>query len=411
VRGARDHLDASLDTARTRLADIATMADALRHMFVGPSRVLILAGNNAEMRAGPMPLSAGVADLNGGSIKTDGFIPTGVLYRGPDSRVPHAAELENLYGWMLIGAEWRATTATPNFPASGAMYKQLVPVSGIKGEVDTVVFVDALALRAVIEVTGPVEVDGVAYDTKNIVPAILNTNYLKFTPDTALDRWELEGKIGNAVFEALNSRPLKLGKLVANLSKAGKGRHVLAWSAAPALQRVWTSAGIDGSVTPNGFMVGLQNISANKLDYYIRPTITMRTLWVRRGIRRVEMNVTFSNKKREPTSDLIEGIPYDRSHGMADGEHRVFLTAYLPGTVADVASADPPFSAAGTDSGMKVVGLRYGVLVGESRTVTITFSVPKDQVFTIIPSARVVPMKYITPKGTYTDAVPVSFKL
>jgi hypothetical protein len=254
----------------------------------------------------------------------------------------------------------------------------------------------------------------VKYDAKNIERAVLNTNYLNFgttDPVTIDARYDLQARLPVAIFDAVNSRPIKLGKLVANLSAVAKGRHLLAYSSDPWLQLVWRRAGLDGAVPDNGLMVALQNISANKLDYYIRPVVRLKTLSERRGIRRVEMKVTFSNKRRNPTSDVIEGIAYNRTHGMDDGEHRVFLTAYLPGTVADVASADPPFSTAGTDSGMKVVGFRYGVKVGETRTVTITFSVPKDQVFTIIPSARVVPMKYITPKGTLTDAVPISFKL
>lgn len=410
--GARDRLAASLDTARAKLDEAAVMAGALRKMFVG-SRVLILAGNNAEMRAGPMPLSAGVAELKDGGIEVGEFVPTHSLYRGQGSIVPHPKELDDLYGWMVIGAEWRATTATPNFPASGAMYKQMAVKSGL-GEVDTVMFVDAASLRAVVAATGPVEVDGRRYTTKNIEREILNENYMRFaTADlpTLTERYDLQSQIGVAVFDALNSRSLDLGELVANLSDAGKGRHILAWSIDPGLQMVWQRAGIDGAVHRDNFMVALQNISANKLDYYIRPRVTLRTLWVRRGYRRVEMNVYFENKKRTRTSDVIEGIAYNRTQGMADGEHRVYLVAYLPHAAVDVASADPPFTNAGTDAGMKVVGFRYGVKVGESRTVTITFTVPKNQLFHVIPSARYRPMQYVTPDAAFTDAEPVVLKL
>jgi hypothetical protein len=414
MSGTRDHLESSLDTARTKLDDISTMAEALKRMFTA-SRVLILAGNNAEMRAGPMPLSAGVAGIVNGAMRVGKFVPTHSLWRGFESRVPHSKELENLYGWMVIGAEWRATTATPNFPASAAMYEQMAPQSGL-GQVDSVMFVDAIALKAVVDATGPVVVDDLVINADNIVREILNENYIRFRPSherAVAGRYDFQSEIGVAVFDALNSRPLRLGKLVANLSLAGKGRHILAWSKDKELQRVWRDAGISGAVKKNGLMVAIQNIGANKLDYYLRPRVTLKTLWVRRGIRRVEMSVYFKNPERdiERTSGFIEGTLYAMQKGFQVGEYRAYLVAHLPHSAADVASADPPFTTAGTDAGMKVVGFQYGVKPGDSRTVKITFSVPKEQVFELIPAARVQPVPYATADRTYSDATPVTFKL
>ncbi len=124
LSGARERLEDGLVTARVRLRDAAVMADALRAMFIGPSRYLILAGNNAEMRSGGMPLSAGVAEIRDGAIVVGDFVPTYELFLTRSS-VPVPKNLTDLYGWMTIGAEWRATTATPNFPESGRMYSEM----------------------------------------------------------------------------------------------------------------------------------------------------------------------------------------------------------------------------------------------------------------------------------------------
>ena len=410
LRGARGHVDASVLSARAKLLDTAVMADALRRMFVGPSRYLILAGNNAELRTGGMPLSAGVAEIHNGEIALGAFVPTYQLFLRYGA-VPVPQNLKDIYGWMSIGAEWRAGTATPNFPVAGQMYAEMARRAGL-GPVDGVIFVDVLALRAVVAATGPVEVDGKAYTTRNIEREVMNENYITFgdpfTPGQDARR-DLQSRLGVAIFAAMNSRPLKLGPLASNLTGAGKGRHLLAWSGDPALQMTWQRAGVDGALNPNGFMVNLQNVSGNKLDWYIKPRIAMKTVWVRRGVRRVELAVSFTNPPRTRTSDLVEGTFYDRAHGMEKGEHRVDLVAYLPKTAVDVGSADPPFSTAGIDGPNKVVGFVYGVKVGDSRTVKITFSVPKNQVFLLIPSARAHPVPVTTPGRKFTDAQPAAF--
>jgi hypothetical protein len=410
LRGQRVHLANSLANARTRLRDVGVMVGGLQRMFVGPSRYLILAGNNAEMRAGGMPLSAGVAEIRDGAIGVSKFTPTADLFLAHASAtVPQ--NLKDLYGWMAIGYEWRATTATPNFPASAAMYSQMAPLA-LLGNVDGVIFVDVLTLGAVVAATGPVELDGTQYNARNIEQQMMNENYIRFgDPSAQTGRYDLQSRVGVAVFDAMNSRPLKLGPLVSNLSAAGKGRHLLAWSTDPALRMVFERAGIDGRLNPNGLMINLQNISANKLDWYLRPRISLRTLSVHKGVRRVELSVTFTNKKRTRTSDVVEGVIYDRTHGMADGEHRAYLVAYLPKTAFDVGADDPPFSTIGIDDGLKVVGFHYGVKIGETRTVRITFSVPERQVFLVIPSARAHPVSYFTPSHRYTDAQPVAIKL
>jgi hypothetical protein len=412
LRGARGGLQNSLASARTKLRDISTMVKSLRRMFIGPTNLLLLAGNNAEMRSGGMPLSAGIVELENGAIKVRRFVPTGKLFvkRGP---VPVPRELRDLYGALAIGSEWRGTTVTPNFPAIGPVYSQMARSVGF-GEVQAVMFVDVLALRAVISAIGPVDLDGVKYDAKNIEQEVMNENYIRFpVPDSDVqaERYDVQSRLGVAIFDALNTRPLKLGSLVSNLSAAGKGRHLLAWSQDPGLTMVWQRAGIDGALPQTSLMVAMENISANKLDWYITPRVGLRTLKTTRKARRVELSVTFTNTPRTRTSDVVEGILYDRTHGMQDGEHRVLLLAYLPNTAVDIASADPPFSVAGTDGGLKVVGFRYGVELGKTRTVKITFSIPKGQVFTIIPSARAHPVPYVTSKATYKDGVPVSFRL
>jgi hypothetical protein len=407
----RSRMEASLRHARSKMDEAGVMVGALRRMFVGPSRFLVLGGNNAEMRAGGMALSVGVVTLDKGHITVGRFKPTGQLFVGRYGPKP-PEELQKLFYDFSIGHDWRGTGVTPNFPVKGPLYAEMAPHRPKLGPVDGVIYVDMFALRAVMAATGPVEVQGVKYTIDNVMQQVLNENYIKFpTDDNDSPRYTLQSRLAGQIFNALNTRNVKFGPLVANLSGTGQGRHIMAWAKDPGLQKIWERAGIDGRLDRNGLMVNLENISANKLDWYITPKVSMRTLSVKKNLRTVELKVSFTNAKRTRTSDAIEGIKYDRANGMADGEHRVFLVLYLPKSAFNVASKDPPFVAAGEDGPMKVVGMRYGVKVGESRTVRITFVVPKSQTFRIIPSGRAHPVPFVTPKGTFRDNRPRLIKL
>jgi hypothetical protein len=402
LRSAGNRLRSTLAGTRKKLRDASAMVAAVRKLVVGPSRIVILGGNNAEMRAGAMPLSVGILKIEGGRVTVGRFDPTGSRFLKhvfPD--VPRV--LDPLYYQFSIGQDWRGTAVTPNFPFKGPIYAQMAPRSGL-GRVDGVIFVDVLALRAVMQATGPVTLGGIKYTTKNVVDEVLVQNYLRF-PEHLGDknRRDVQSQIAAAVFGALNSRKVHPGKLVSALTAAGKGRHVLAWARDPALEAVWRRVHIDGRLDPNGLMVNVQNVSANKLDYYIRPRVGLRTVSVKGGFRRVELKVIVENPPRDKTTELIEGTQYAKQHHFAPGEHEVFLVVYLPKSAFNAGSADPPFIAAGDDGPMKVVAMRYRVKAGGTRTVTITFSVPAKQFFRIIPSGRAFPVPYATPERTYTD--------
>ena len=72
------------------------------------------------------------------------------------------------------------------------------------GPIDGVLEVDPVALRSLLEVIGPVELDGVEYTAENIEAKVLYENYLSF--DTVAERGgrqERQGEIAKAIFDAL----------------------------------------------------------------------------------------------------------------------------------------------------------------------------------------------------------------
>ena len=152
--------------------------------------------------------------------------------------------------------------------------------------IDGVLYVDVLALKAVVAATGPIELEGVQYTSKNIAQQMMNENYIRFSnPDEQDPRYDLQSRMGVAAFDALNSRPIDLGALVSRLTAAGKrpqsprlvGRFCVA-------ARMAERGASTARSNPNGLQVNIENISANKLDWYVKPKVALKTQWVRRGV-------------------------------------------------------------------------------------------------------------------------------
>ena len=84
---------------------------------------------------------------------------------------------------------------SPNFIFTGPIYRGMAPNAGF-GEVDGVLEVDAVALRDLLDVIGPVELDGVTYDATNVEQKVLNESYLTFgTLDERGDRVEVQSEL------------------------------------------------------------------------------------------------------------------------------------------------------------------------------------------------------------------------
>lgn len=401
---AKTKLIAKLAQAKTQLDDGITLTGTLRTMLAGPKTYLVLAGNNAEMRSGGITTAAGLIHFQGGDLTTSPFISSFDLFLPDNKAVPLPPDINQLYGWMFPGQEWRTTDTSPNWPEVAKLYSQMSANSPF-GPVDGVLFVDVVTLRSVLSVIGPVTVDGFKYNANNVLPQVLFNNYLLYpTPETSTARRDVQSDVARAAFTALRGGGFSIPDLAQQLEQDAKGRHLLAWSANPAEEAMWTKLGADGSLGANDLMVSVQNVSASKLDFFIRPIVTM-------GIQqfsdhqRVDMYVTVTNPRRPVTSAYIEG---GTACCVLPGDQRVYLLFYLPRSAYNIASYNPPFTTAGVDGPMSVVGMIYIVPYSETVQIHISFYLPPSQTsVTVLPSSRVTPEEYFVNGGFHiTDTVP-----
>src|SRR3546814_4836458 len=84
-----------------------------------------------------------------------------------------------------------------------------------------VVHVDAMALAALLEVVGPVEIEGVEYTAETAPQLVLNEPYLAFdTLDERDERLAAQSNLAGALFEAIQSRDIDPLDIVATRSEA-----------------------------------------------------------------------------------------------------------------------------------------------------------------------------------------------
>ena len=400
---ARTKLVEELDRAPSRLDEARFYVGGLRRLLAGPSQYLLLGANNAEMRGGGgMPLSAGVVTIKDGEIDFGEFKQlSGLRFGSPEVTYP-ASWRSTYYRWRF-GRSFLETAASPNFAVTGPMYQQMAEAAGF-GHVDGVLEVDAVALKNLLKVIGPVEMDGQKYDEHNVEQQVLNENYLRFATieSDRGDRVELQSKLAQRIFEAFKERDVPIADLAFALREAAYGRHLLAHSTDPAVQSLWTAIGADGALDVNGLMVAVENIAANKLDWYLDPKVTVNVLPAIDGSWKARLTVAIENPELERTSPQIDGT-YD---GLTDGTHRTMLAVYLPSRAYDIRSLDKPFSEEGPDPPLQMAAKRFEIPRGETVRVAMEFSLPRAYFGAlIIPSGRVRPVEYTVNGISTTDAV------
>lgn len=389
---ARRQVRSALDRAPGRLAEARFYVSGLRRLLTGPSRYLVLAANNAEMRGGAgMPLSGGVVTIQNGDIEFGSFVQLAPqVFPRPEFDYPEGWKYA--YGRWSYGQNYLETAVSPNFGTTGPLYAAMAPNAGF-GEVDGVLEIDVVALRELIKVIGPVELDGVTYDESNIEQQILNENYLKFATieGDRENRVQLQSALATRIFDAFKERDIPVADLAFAMRTAAQGRHLLAYSKDAAVQDLWTSIGADGELIPPSLMVTVQNVAANKLDWYIDPQVVLNVLPGTDGYWKARLTVIIHNPEVERTSPQVDGT-YD---GLTNGRHRAFVAVYLPENAVNIRTLDVPFSEFGIDPPLNMVGKRIEIARGETARAALEFSLPEETVAAlIVPSGRVRPITY-----------------
>jgi hypothetical protein len=405
LEGAHADLEATVARAREKLAEGRDLVAPVRTMLAGPSRYLLLAANNAEMAGGAgLTLSAGLLSFDQGEIELGEVVRAGAL-RLPDS-VPLPGDLRQIYRPTGVGIDFRSATRSPDLSTMGPIIADMFHRLDA-APLDGVLVVDAVALAEVMELTGEVVVDGRLIDADNVLAEVLNESYKQFqTTEERDERVSYQGDIAAAVFESLTTRDVPAAELAASLLDTSQGRHLLLWSADPALQAVWDELGTSGALHQRGLLVSFQNYAANKLDWYLRPSAALDVRLTPSGDYRARLTMTMDvpsldELRADGASPYIVGPDPDRQG--------TFLTVHLPQAAYDITTPDPPgFRTSGTEGSMQVRTFLVDVPAGTTVERVVEFTLPRSEPgMVLLPSARLEPLP-VTVDGTITvtDDVP-----
>lgn len=407
VRSVQRRLETELDELPDRFDELRGHLETAHEMLAGPTQVLLLAGNNAEMRAATgMHLSAGIITIEDGDFVASDFVPMAAVTKATEGRAEVPDDVAALHGRIWdVGREWRTTSTTPDFPTAGAIFDQLAELTPI-GPVDMVVSLDVPALAMMLDATGPVEVEGEVVSSANAVDLLLRDNYLRMGEESeANERRDLQSRIAGTIFETVTERDLDIVDLAASLTRAAEGRHLMGWSDDPDVQALWESLGADGAVTEDSFLVAAQNASASKRDYYLDPEVDVIPVGEAvDGRRRYRATMTLENPVVSPTAPYVDSL----NRFVPVGVHRSYVTFTLPGAATDVEVVAGNRSGVGPEGPTVVAAAWIRVPESERRSAAVEFSLPVDQqVVELVPGARVRPTTYrFGPRVELTDATP-----
>lgn len=395
---ASDELARRVTDGRSTLERAGLVSGAIADMLAGPGRYLLLAGNNAEMRAGSgMFLSAGILETRDGSLLLGPMHPTGDLTL-PGQGVEGDADLQARWGWLHPGREWRNLGLSARFDATGKLAASMWQARH-GTPVDGVLAMDVEGLRALLTATGPVPLGPTLVGPDQVVELLLHDQYLELpeagAPGEAdqARRRERLGDLAGAALRALDSGRYDAGVLATELADAAGGRHLLAWSADPAQQEAWEAAGISGALSSESLLVSVLNRGGNKLDRFldVSSRLTLRPVF---GGTDVVVKVRLANRTPDGEPWYVAG-PAPGS-GLAPGEYLGIVSVNVPAAADDVRiDGGPVLVARGPDGPSQVIAVPVVVPAGSSRAIVVRFRLPRGPgSLQVEPSARIPPTQW-----------------
>ncbi len=337
---ARAEFSGDLEEMRATLASTQQISAGLATMLDGPGRWLLLASNSAQMQNGSgMFLSWAPLDVTAGAFDVGDVQPLAEFETGP--AVALDPDQAARWPWMDPNVDIRHLGTSARFDATAATAVRLLESAG-HGHFDGVIAVDPFALRALLMMTGPVDVDGTPVTAEGVVAELLHDQYATLVgattgaagDDATIARRDRLGAVARGALEAFSTLDHVERDGIEILVDAAHGRHLMAWSADPALQTAFSEADIAGELPQNGVLLSVVNRGGNKLDWFLGVDAKL-TFTPDPAGDLVEVRATLSNEAvlgPEPT--YVVG-PYPGS-GLSAGDYLGIATLTVPGGSTEV---------------------------------------------------------------------------
>jgi hypothetical protein len=392
---ARRRFDELARSSSGRLREGADALEAAR-AFMGADgnrRYLVALENNSEMRDQGAILSFVVLRFEGGRLAFDrnGSVQLLRLDRPAPTAVPPGTA--EVFGSIQPTQLWQSVNATADFAWSGrAMSDMYLHAAG--QPIDGVIAIDVPGLAALLRVVGPVQVADIAepVTADNVGRIVLHDVYQGLTPGTDPLRRERLGELTRAVIDRLTSGSHDAVALGRELGNGAGGGHLRLWSRVPDEEGVFERTGLGGGPATVGadrtFHLAVENRTATKLDYYVKPSVRQDVQLSPQGTAVVRTTVVVDNQAPTGQAPSYQLGP-DGTTTTNPGDYLSWLLLWGPAGSMQAGGVD--------ESGLVVSQRVVPVAAGQRREISFETVIPhavRDGRLRLrlVPQARLVPV-------------------
>jgi hypothetical protein len=398
----------------------------------GPKTYLLLVQNEDELRpTGGFITAVGTLLLENGQVSGMNFENSGDL---DDWEKPYPAAPWQLNEYMNSSVLiLRDTNWFTDYPIA-ALYAESLYSYVSAHSVDGVIAFDQQMLVEILNVTGPIDVEGVPspVDSNNVI------GYLRTAKTTAHENYPLPdqgsknfmNKVAKSLVERLYSGELPVKKLPTLLLKVLNEHHLLLQFDNPSMTSLLARYGWDGAVRPKGgdfLMVVDSNIGFNKTNAVVESALAYEVDLTRPVSPSASLTVSHMNKAEAVICNQWNKIrlPEESEYPISDCYWN-YLRVYMVGGAA-LLDADPQFVPAnwmilrenvpaqvdildeGID-GVQTFGTLQVIPGGESRSISFQFALPEG-ILVIQPGSNQLTYRLRMQKQPGTLAVPITIQV
>jgi hypothetical protein len=276
VAAARAEFLGELESLRRSTDAAATAVEVAAPMLGrdGKRRYFLAILNNAEMRGSGGLLGAyGILEADRGRLKMRELGTNSSLLNTRSPAVDMGAEFKARYDRFASDRYWVNANMSPHFPDASRIWTALWARTHRGEKLDGTIAIDPVGLAAILRVTGPAG----EVTADNVVDLTEREAYVRFAADNdARDRY-LQ-RVARAAYLKAVSGAGDTTALVRALASAAGERHVQVASEhrveAAALQGTPLGGALPTEPARPYLEVLAQNAGGNKLDYYVRRSVS-----------------------------------------------------------------------------------------------------------------------------------------
>ena len=274
---------------------------------------------------------------------------------------------------------WSNITMSPDWPATADVIADLYPQSGGQ-HVDGVIGLDVFAVAKLLDITGPVDVDGLGepLTSANAARFLLKDQYLLPDKDARIDLLEQAARTTvTRLFTTTLPSPPDLAKLFAPLAAQG---HFLGWASRPAEEALFVQAKMSDALGELGepgvgdaFTFSFVNASASKIDAYLTGDATY-VVTPDFAANTVRATATLTLTNTAPSSGLPDYV-IGNEVGLPTGTNRTWVslfTALAPVSMT-VDGKEAKF-ALDPEAGLQAAGKFVDIPSGRTVTIVVQYA-------------------------------------